>query len=158
MLHRLKRSVIVFLTAFLLALIAQPALAQEVEPTPEAAAPVIVVPVEVQETAEDNSIAAFALFGGISLIVIGVIAGVAIRYVANLVPPEFAAPVYSTGNTFYSKRQQFIETKRAEARLNNIAWDDPFWDAALKVSADEWQKFIEEARAKGVVLQPLKRE
>lgn len=130
--------------------------AQTVEPTQPA--PVVVVPVEVQQTAQDYSLAAFALFAAIALIVVGGIAGVAIRYVANLVPAEFAGVVYSTGNTFYNKRQQFIEMKRAEALKNSVPFDDLFWDAAMTVSVKEWQQFIDEAAKHGVVLQPIKRE
>jgi hypothetical protein len=158
MTSNIKKIIVTILAAFVFGLIVMPALAQDAEPEPtaEPAAPVVVVPVEIQETAQDNALAAFALFAGITLIVIGVVFGVVIRYVAGLVPAEYAAPVYTTGNTFYTKRQTFIQQKRAEALKNNIWWDDLFWDAAEKASTEDWQRFVDEAKAKGVTLQITK--
>lgn len=107
---------------------------------------------DIKDAAQSNLLAMLALFGAVAVIGILAFAGVVIRHVSGLVPAEFAAPVYTSGNVLYSKRQDFLEQKRAEAATNSIFWDDAFWDTAVKVSADEWQKFIDEAAAKGVVL------
>jgi hypothetical protein len=120
--------------------------------------PVIVVqvpesiPNEFHEYVHTNVLAWVLLVVAVGLIVGGGVLGMAIREVANQVPADFAAPVYSTGNVYYQRRHEFIQQRRQEAALNNITWDDPFWENAEKASAEDWQKFVNEAKAKGVTL------
>lgn len=150
------------LIVLLLALVLVGSVAAQDEP-PEGVAtepsPVVVVqvpkyeiPDEIRNATYDNVIAAVFLFSAVIFIVGGVLAGYVIRHVSNLVPAQFAAPVYTTGNTYYETRQQYIHRKRQEALLNTIAWDDPFWENAEKASTEDWQRFVDEAKAKGITL------
>lgn len=137
-----------------------PVAAQTNEPEPMAVPTEVIeptlepeqTPTEIEVSARENTASSIILFAGVALVAFGVFAGVVIRYVSKLVPAELAPVVYGGGNLFYSKRQEFLDSKRDEAAKNAVLWDDAFWDTAVGVAAEDWQRFIDEASAAGVVL------
>lgn len=72
--------------------------------------------------------------------------------------PAFAAPIFSTGNAIYKAADQVLDKIQDQLASNDVTWDDQLMTSIRGIGRDNWKKFIEEAKAKGVVLPDLPAE